>query len=69
MKIYKKNKRYRFKEDRLELFFFVNVKMEDIRLDINPTAEDTSVIITVKNVPLPADYNIGTPNRYFSRHL
>ena len=38
MKIYKKNKRYRFKEDRLELFFFFNVK-------INPTAEDMSVII------------------------
>ena len=54
MKIYKKNKRYRFKEDRLELFFFVNVK-------INPTAEDTSVII--------ADYNIGSPNRYFRRYL
>ena len=54
MKIYKKNKRYRFKEDRLELFFFVNVK-------INPTAEEMLVI--------SADYNIRTPNRYFSRHL
>ena len=54
MKIYKKNKRYRFKEDRLELFSFVNVK-------ITHTVEDMSVII--------ADYNIGSPNRYFSRHL
>ena len=37
MKIHKRNKRYRFKEDRLELCFFVNV-------EINPTVMEMSVL-------------------------
>ena len=39
MKIHKRNKRYRFKEDRLELCYFVNV-------EINPTVTEMSVIMS-----------------------
>lgn len=53
MRIHKRNKRYCFKEDRLELFFFVNV-------EINPTVTEMRVI-------MGRFITYRIPGEYFSR--
>ena len=66
MKIHKRNKRYCFKEDRLELCFFVNVKQNLLPTEINPTVMEMSVFMArwIRASRIP-----NTPNTYFSRHL